>query len=619
VAVLFRRLTQLREYEQALRAAGIPIRLARGGGFYQAPEVRDLGELVASLFEPLDAIAWAALLRSPLCAVGDAALLALAREGLARLGSRPGAERAESALAAAPEELLRLRRFLGEWHELRALRDRLPVGDLLERAADRLDLVPALLSGPEGERRVANVRKAISMARRFAAGGGTAPAFARRLRELARRPPREPEADLESADAVAVLSVHQSKGLEWPIVLVPDLGAAPRRDGRRALLDGGGRLCAALWDPGQEEFVTTASVAAAKAEAARADAAESRRLLYVALTRARDHLVLSGARGRNGGETWRDLVEPALATHPGLALRVPAELARTFAVAPVVEGSSTPPPAPRTPIAPPRLRPPRPAASPRLPVTSLAEYARCPRRFALLRAGAAEPAQVRGVPQDDPGRATARGTLAHAMLAEVDLSAPPLQRRAQLAAAAARRGHDPDAAGVRRIAADVWRFIDSPAGRRLAQLSARGALRREVPFLLRLDGDGVPPCYLVGAIDALVEDAAGVTVIDFKYALPRRDTAERYRHQLLGYAVAATRARPGARVRAQVQFLRGSCSSADVTPTPAELARFAREAPFLAARAVAEREPPSPADVGRTVERCSAEGCGFVTTCFRRA
>jgi hypothetical protein len=219
--------------------------------------------------------------------------------------------------------------------------------------------------------------------------------------------------------------------------------------------------------------------------------------------------------------------------------------------------------------------------------------------------------------QDDPGRATARGTLAHAMLAEVDLSAPPLQRRAQLAATAARRGHDPEAAGVRRIAADVWRFIDSPAGRRLAQLSARGAVRREVPFVLRLDGDGVPACYLVGAIDAFVEEAAALTVIDFKYALPRADSVERYRHQLLAYAVAATRARPEAKIRAKVQFLRGTCTTVDVTPTPAELDRFAREAPFLAARAASEQEPPSAADLGRTPERCSAEGCGFVSLCHR--
>ena len=96
VAILFRRLTQIGPYERALRAAGLPYRLARGGGFYQAPEVRDLGELAATLFEPSDDLAWAALLRSPLCAVSDGTLVLLARGGLARLGRiTPDALRSE--------------------------------------------------------------------------------------------------------------------------------------------------------------------------------------------------------------------------------------------------------------------------------------------------------------------------------------------------------------------------------------------------------------------------------------------------------------------------------------------------------------------------------------------
>ena len=71
-----------------LRAAGVPYRLARGGGFYQAPEVRDLGELLWSLCEPGDELAWAALLRSPACAVSDGTLLLLSRLGLPPLARR---------------------------------------------------------------------------------------------------------------------------------------------------------------------------------------------------------------------------------------------------------------------------------------------------------------------------------------------------------------------------------------------------------------------------------------------------------------------------------------------------------------------------------------------------
>jgi hypothetical protein len=206
------------------------------------------------------------------------------------------------------------------------------------------------------------------------------------------------------------------------------------------------------------------------------------------------------------------------------------------------------------------------------------------------------------------------------MLAEIDLGAPPLERRAQLEAAVRRRGYDPRSPAVRRIVAEVVRFVESAPGRALAAAAPGGALLREVPFLLRLDAPaGAPPaaCYLVGAIDALAIDrrARSVTVIDYKYAVPRAGAAERYRVQLLAYALAAGRAHPGCTVRARLQFLRGDGRGLDVTPAPEELARFAAEAPALAQEAARGAGDRSPAELGRTESRCRAEGCGWVGRC----
>ena len=684
IAVLFRRLTQIGEYERALRESGIPYRLARGGGFYQAPEVRDLGELLASLFDPQDAIAWAALLRSPMCGLGEGALFAVSRLGLATLArldpeevvremvrvhpaaalpwnaaapapaaapsahSLAGASEPPSSKSGAPlptssedptatsllvsTEADRLRRFLREWRRLYAARDRLALPELLSQAVDALDLEVAHLASPDGERRVANVRKALAMAERFAGAGGRARAFADRLRTMAARPPREPEGELETGDAVALLSVHQAKGLEWPIVFVPDLGALPPNDARRALRDPGGALAAAFYDLRSGTHHATAALDAAREEARRAGAAESRRILYVALTRARDRLVLSGEAGR-GRETWRGMVEAGLAGRPDLAARIPLAEAATFAAAPPLEaaggsaGGAGPSSAPgiaapdvATPAASRPIAAAPPIAAVRVAVTELAEHARCPRRVFLARhAGIAEHRGGAEPADDDPERATARGTLAHAMIAEVDLTAPPLERRAQLIAAAARRGHDPQARGVRRILAEVTRFLESAPGRRLSSAARSGTLRREIPFLLRLEGDGAPSCYLVGALDALVEERDTLAVIDFKYAMPRAGVADRYRFQMLAYALAASRARPGAQVTATLQFLRGSCKTVDLTPSAAELRRFATEVPHLAARAHSGAElTTSPAELGRTEERCSAEGCGYVQRCYAR-
>jgi len=628
VALLLRRLTEVDAYERALRAEGIPFRVARGQGFYQAPEVRDLGELLAVLVDPSDAAAWAAVLRSPWCAVPDGALYLLARGGLPALAREAPAEVRRRVEAGAGPDAMdeagwgRLAALLEAIAALRPLRDRLPVNELLARAVRALDLDAALLASPDGERRLANLSKALALAGRFHADGGGALELVRHLRAWAARPPREPEGDLEAEDAVAVLSIHQAKGLEWPVVVVPDLGARLHQERPRPMLDGDGRLCAPLCDPAADAVRTTRTLEEARAEDRRSAVAESRRLLYVALTRARDHLVLSGEAGRNGAETWRALLAPSLAD-PHLVRRidhVDAASARAGDPLPAAEPGPASPPA--GPVRAPRLAGPPPTASVRVAVTALAERACCPRRHHFLHVlGTPEPRGASGGPAgDDPGRATARGTLAHAMLAEADLAAGPLERRAQLAAAAARRGHDPEAPGVRRIAVEVARFLESRAGREVAEAARAGRLRREVPFLLRLpgDGDGVPDAYLDGAIDALVVKAGEVRVVDYKYALARPGSSERYRFQLAAYALAASRAFPRARVSAMLVFLRGDHRQVDLTSDPESLAALARAAPRLAWEAfrglgTEDRVPDAP---GRDAARCRAEGCGFVARCW---
>jgi hypothetical protein len=208
------------------------------------------------------------------------------------------------------------------------------------------------------------------------------------------------------------------------------------------------------------------------------------------------------------------------------------------------------------------------------------------------------------------------------MLAELQLAASAASRPAALAAVAARRGYDPSDAGVARIVGEVSRFLDAAPGRELAAAAREGRLRREVPFLLRLDGDaGVPACYLNGAIDALVAPRPGgrLLVIDYKFSLPRPEAAERYRLQLEAYVLAASRAHGGAPVEARLQFLRGDFSALDVTPGAAALDDLARRAPGLAlgvARGDGDRTPEA---LGRDETGCRAEGCGFVERCYRPA
>jgi hypothetical protein len=122
-------------------------------------------------------------------------------------------------------------------------------------------------------------------------------------------------------------------------------------------------------------------------------------------------------------------------------------------------------------------------------------------------------------------------------------------------------------------------------------------------------------------IDALVlgRRGEGITVVDYKYATARPGAADRYRLQLVAYALAARRAHPGARVRARLQFLRGDLRAVDLTPTEADLAAFAREAPRLAWEAYRGAGDRPPAELGRDEARCRAEGCGYAARCFPAA
>jgi hypothetical protein len=84
----------------------------------------------------------------------------------------------------------------------------------------------------------------------------------------------------------------------------------------------------------------------------------------------------------------------------------------------------------------------------------------------------------------------------------------------------------------------------------------------------------------------------------------------------VAYALAAARAMPGRQVTARVQYLRGPCAAIDVTPSEAELRRFGRQlAPLAAAVASGADLARAPAALGRSVDRCRAEGCGFVVRC----
>ncbi len=290
IALLLRRRRNLSAYEDALRACGIPFQVAGGRGFYQRQEIYDLANILRVLCNSGDGIALMGALRSPYFGLSDNALYALTAPQGGRLAKNlADADQRQRLVPADQEAAEDAVARLQYWGELR---DRVPLVELLHTILEDTGAWGFLCYGERGEQAVANVYKLLDLAREFR---GPLADFAARL-DLLTTEEQEGEAVLD-ADALHILTVHAAKGLEFPIVVVPDLAARFNfQNSDPALIDAEKGIGLRALDPEQDykrisSFVRTLI----NRNASRRQRAEEKRLLYVACTRARDHLLLGGA------------------------------------------------------------------------------------------------------------------------------------------------------------------------------------------------------------------------------------------------------------------------------------------------------------------------------------
>ena len=299
-AVLFRATGSMPLVEDVFKMAGIPYVTVSGRGYFDRQEVWDLLNLLRALHNPADDLALAAALRSPLFGLSDEALLALR---LPRDGDRAPlplwqALGRDDPPFLPPDDVGALdfaREVLGE---LRDRAGRVSIAELLTRALHLTGYLAVLSGLADGARRRGNVEKLLGLAR--ASGRVGLGAFSAYVRDLSAREARESEAIVEVDDAVKLMSVHASKGLEFPIVALFDTTWTRQESiGVFTLDPNAGPVCdPPRDDPGDK--TKPFAVAWAKALTARREQAEHRRLLYVAATRAADHLILSGTLDKNG-------------------------------------------------------------------------------------------------------------------------------------------------------------------------------------------------------------------------------------------------------------------------------------------------------------------------------
>ncbi|MCF8046116.1 MAG: UvrD-helicase domain-containing protein [Desulfarculaceae bacterium] len=552
VAVLLRKLTQVGVYEEALRRAGVDYYTVRGRGFYECQEVSDLAHALRAVLDPSDEIALAAWLRSPMVGLSDESLLALAhpepprRAGLFA-GVCAGAPLPDWCGAEQQHRLEGARRTLDK---LEPLARRLHPAELISLLLEGSDLLPVLMGTSVGEQKAANLRKLLETARQ--PGGvlaGVMEAFARGLAGLVAQPPQDPQAPLlgEDAQVVRLMSVHQAKGLEFPVVVLPDLaGQGGGRngppdlgpDGELALApphpDSGAMAKPPLYDRLQNR------------DKARQEAEEARKF-YVACTRAEERLVLllsPGGTQNKGWDKWaRDLIvkDPAArtidaATLPLAGQSEPSSLADAWP-----DGLPEAPEFDAVKKAEDVLagvhRPAVRLALVRESVSGLENYLTCPRLYVLTQRLGLDTALIprAGKPNGGPARAVELGSLVHRLMEVTEFSQGPAGLETALAGLEA----DPDLVPqALSLAARLW-DTELPA-----KVAGAAQLERELPFCLRLPGaDGGPDLEIIGEIDLAARTESGWLVADYKVTAKADPTP--YRDQMALYALALQKGESG--------------------------------------------------------------------------
>ena len=573
VALLLRRTTHLHVYEHALEAEAVPYYVVAGRGFYKQQEVLDVLHLLHVLEDPTDDLHLAGVLRSPFFAVSD--------EGLYRL-KRPGSTLHEALAQPLDDALLHpddrrgLQRAAEHLRQWTAVKDALGLGALVERVVFDSGYAAAMATRFGGERAYANLRQMSALARTFEQQGLWALGdFIGYVADSLANEMQAEQAPIEApgTNAVRLMTIHKAKGLEFPVVVLPDMAYTPRVPHGLWMISPHVGLAVRLRDEAGDR-ATSAAMAMARRNEADGQCAESHRLFYVAMTRAQDYLIFGShepyTHRTTGQRSWRAELLDALGAHSEAAeqriaiaeaghvlLRAeapsrrrtrhghrrvgprgilaagrvqwdqlterPSARDRQAAAAWLgqVEGVPTADTAPRT-----------------ITATALATYRRCPRRYWWQH--------VLGLTGCEPTAADALsprryGTLCHRAM---ELALGPDEATVGAAVDMALRDVEP---GDARLAATRVRLLEairgfwhSPLGQRVAAADPAN-VHREVPFVLALQNTEVR-----GTIDLLFLDADGAwEVIDYKTARPpaSADVAQRreYNLQLGLYALAASR------------------------------------------------------------------------------
>lgn len=295
IAILFRTRTAILVYQKALQELGIPYYTASGGDFYQAEEVRDQLNLLRVTLNRYDGVALLSLLVSPYVGISDESLLWLAKGGNL---VEAFYHHEHFAAEIDCEERQRLIRFRELLKTLSEQREALGIPGIIRAALDCCDYRQTLWAFPDAGQRLANLEKLLAKADEFMAKGfHDLRRFLTFIEELEAAEVLEGEAptQMETGNVVRLMTVHRAKGLEFPVVFIPDLDRQFKRGntGRIAYHKSVGLGFGVKYGENETGYGTAWETI--KDLNRREELAELKRILYVALTRAKQRLILAGS------------------------------------------------------------------------------------------------------------------------------------------------------------------------------------------------------------------------------------------------------------------------------------------------------------------------------------
>ncbi|HWB23056.1 MAG TPA: UvrD-helicase domain-containing protein [Gaiellaceae bacterium] len=600
IVLLFAAGTDAEWYEEELRREGLPTYRATGRGYFGQQQVVDMLRYLRLLHNRYDDEALVTVLASPFVGVSNDALVLIRRHA----GRRPLFTGIERSLPDALDDDDRrlILAFKQRYDRLVAASARLSLERLCEQVVSAHDYDLAVLAYPGGKRRYANLRKLMRLARAYEElRGRDIEGFVAFIRDQEALGTGQLEAvsQEEGADAVRLLTIHGAKGLEFKVVVVADAGRdtdrPPSADEILALSDG--RFGFKVVHPTTREHRAVFAYDAVREAGVQADREERFRLFYVAMTRAKERLIVSGAIDNStktpigwvlsqlgceeelaaatepfelerGGATFlvrvdrpelvavEEPVEAEILAAPGSQL----ELFDELPTAPIERGYRLPElaPVPEPPLH--RVR--------RLSYSALALFERCSYRYYAERVAGLRERRTGGIGGIGLA-ATEIGDAAHRLLELVDLSAPAAPDSEIV------RTWYPDVSDseLERISAFVTAYCDSELAQRIAAL---GGAQPERPFAFEHDG-----VLLHGRLDVLHRAGNRALVLDYKTNLlgdrvPDEIVESDYRLQQLVYALACFRA-SAEEVEVVYAFLERGDAVVSATFTRADIPELERD------------------------------------------